>query len=78
MATFTTEVNIDVDEFMDELSSTEIKEVYEWLEENGTSIHEKLNFDEVQTLKNLEKLKANLIQLTKEEVDIINQVTKRF
>lgn len=79
MAYFTAEVSIDVYEFMEELSSSEIKEVHEWLEENKHySIHERLNFDEEQTFKNLEKLKANLIQLTKEEMEIISKVTSRF
>jgi hypothetical protein len=82
MPTFDCEV--DVDDFMDELSEREIKEVIEWLQENEDDFDESsilpknLNFDESLLLQNLNKIKANLIQVTLEEMEVINQIAKRL
>jgi hypothetical protein len=80
MPTFDCEV--DVNDFMDELSQSEIKEVIEWLEDHEEDFSDipygKLNFDESELMKSLNKIKNNLILITKEEMDIINSITKRF
>jgi hypothetical protein len=81
MPTFDCEV--DVDDFMDELSESEIKEVIEWLQDNESfafneSLSKNLNFDELLLLQNLNKIKSNLIQVTLEEMEVINQIAKRL
>ena len=75
---------VDVDDFMDELSESEIKEVIEWLQGNEDDFDESLllpknlNFDEGILLQSLNKIKANLIQVTLEEMEVINQIAKRL
>lgn len=73
---------VDVDDFMDELSENGIKEVIEWLQDHeeyfADIAHGKLNFDEATLLQNLIKIKDNLIQVTIEEMEIINQIAKRL
>ena len=73
---------VDVDDFMDELSEREIKEVIEWLQDNEEDFVDitsgKLNFDEAMLLQNLNKIKDNLIQVTLEEMEVINQIAKRL
>lgn len=73
---------VDVDDFMDELSESEIKEVIEWLQDNTEGFidipHGKLNFDDAMLLQNLNKIKDNLFQVTLEEMEIINQIAKRL
>lgn len=73
---------VDVDDFMDELSENGIKEVIEWLQDHEEYFvdipHGKLNFDEAMLLENLSKIKSNLIQVTLEEMEIINQIAKRL
>ena len=73
---------VDVDDFMDELSENGIKEVIEWLQDHEEDFVDipngKLNFDEAMLLQNLNKIKDNLIQVTLEEMEIINQIAKRL
>jgi hypothetical protein len=73
---------VDVDDFMDELSENGIKEVIEWLQDHEEDFvgipNGKLNFDEAMLLQNLNKIKDNLIQVTLEEMEIINQIAKRL
>jgi hypothetical protein len=81
MPTFDCEV--DVDDFMDELSESEIKEVIEWLQDNESfafneSLSKNLNFDELLLIQSLNKIKSNLIQVTLEEMEVINQIAKRL
>jgi hypothetical protein len=73
---------VDVDDFMDELSENGIKEVIEWLQDHEEYFVDipngKLNFDEAMLLQNLNKIKDNLIQVTLEEMEVINQIAKRL
>jgi hypothetical protein len=70
---------------MDELSTSEISEVIDWLKDNNWLDNNKkpldenkLNFDEELFIKNLTKLKSNLLSLNKEEFEIINKIASRF
>jgi len=85
MPSFSNDIDIDVDEFMDELSTSEISEVIDWLKDNNWLDNNKkpldenkLNFDEELFIKNLTKLKSNLLSLNKEEFEIINKIASRF
>lgn len=76
-------VDVDVWEFMSELSDREIKEVVEYLKDNEEEAYNfgqssKLSFDEQQLVKSLLLIKDNLIQLTEEEIFIINNIAKRL
>jgi hypothetical protein len=85
MPSFSNDIDIDVDEFMDELSTSEISEVIDWLKDNNWLDNNekpldenKLNFDEELFIKNLTKLKSNLLSLNKEVFEIINKIASRF
>ena len=74
------DIAIDVEEFMDELSSREIKQVINWLRENEEEIIDcsKLTFDEYELIKSLDNIKDNLIKITEDEMIIINNISKRL
>ena len=74
------DIDIDVEEFMDELSSREIKQVINWLRENEEEIIDcsKLTFDEYELIKSLDNIKDNLIKITEDEMIIINNISKRL
>jgi len=76
-------VDVDVWDFMSELSEREIKEVVEYLRDNeeeaySFGISSKLSFDDHQLVNSLMLIKENLIQLTEEEQFIINNIAKRL
>ena len=76
-------VDVDVWDFMSELSEREIKEVVEYLRDNeeeaySFGISSKLSFDDQQLVNSLMLIKENLIQLTEEEQFIINNIAKRL
>ena len=75
------DIDIDVEEFMDELSGRELKEVYNWLHENFDEYDincSKLTFDEYELIKSLDNIKKNLIKITEDEMIIINNISKRL
>lgn len=75
------DIDIDVEEFMDELSGSELKEVYKWLHENFDVYDincSKLTFDEYELIKSLDNIKKNLIKITEDEMIIINNISKRL
>jgi hypothetical protein len=77
------DVDIDVDEFLDECSSGEIKYVLKWLRDNdyldGTFLLTgKESINEHEYLSALTKLRNNWLSLSKEEEDIILNISKRF
>jgi len=67
-----TEVDIDVEDFLDECSSSEIDEVIEWLAENDY----KLNIND-DTNKDLIKL-INVILLTVEDEILLNNIANKY
>lgn len=76
------DVDIEVEEFYDEMDKEEKQEMYDLLVEDKTVIGRELNkpsgrssweFDEAIT-----KLKANYYSLTNEETDAIIRMAKRF
>lgn len=80
MPTF--DLDIDVDEFMDNLSSNEIKEVIEWLEENdeleGYLIDKKASGLESFFNDMLRRLSVNYYVLTAEEQQVIESIASKF
>jgi hypothetical protein len=80
---FTEELDIDVDEFLESCSTKEIKEVVDWLEEDGQLEHGfnitgRESINERIFLESLFKIKDNWMGLSKEEEDIILNISKRF
>ena len=80
---FTEELDIDVDEFLESCSTNEIKEVIDWLEEDGQLEHGfnitgRESMNERIFLDSLFKIKDNWMGLSKEEEEIILNISKRF
>lgn len=72
------DINVDVDEFYEEMTSSERKEMYQLLEDNGygadySSTNSSWEFDEA-----IAKLQKNYLLLTKEETAAVIALAKRF
>lgn len=84
MPSFHTEdVDIEVDEFLENCSTNEIKEAIDWLEEEGYLEHGfnvtgRESMNERIFLESLFKIKDNWMGLSKEEEEIILNISKRF
>jgi hypothetical protein len=79
------DIDIDVDEFLDECDKDEIKEVIEWLrdsdyitsddlvdEDNPQSAMEQLFAEDVA------KIRRAYFSMSREDMDIINQIAKKY
>lgn len=76
------EVEISVDEFLTGCTNREIKEVVKWLIDNDYT-YESLNdtrksANEIQFAKNLDKIKYSYSLLTKDDEEIITNISKNF
>lgn len=72
------DINVDVDEFYEEMTSSERKEMYQLLVDNGygveySSTNSSWEFDEA-----IAKLQKNYLLLTKEETAAVVALAKRF
>jgi hypothetical protein len=80
---FTEELDIDVDDFLSSCSTKEIKEIINLLQEEGHleygyNITGRESINERMFLESLFKIKDNWMNLSKEEEDIILNISKRF
>ena len=79
------DIDIDVDEFLDECDKDEIKEVIEWLrdsdyitsddlvdEDNPQSAMEQLFAEDVA------KIRRAYFSMSRDDMDIINQIAKKY
>jgi hypothetical protein len=78
-----TDVDIDVDDFMNGCWESEIKEIIEWLDYNGhlhtSSINERSkNLMDIEWDKAIEKLSLNRTQLTVAEEEFIKTIANRL
>lgn len=71
------DLDIDVDEFMDELSKIEIKEVKEWLRDNGHSLTDESPQNEF-VLIDIEKIKQNYWRLSIEDAEKIKLIADKL
>ena len=83
-------INVDLDEFYDELSRYDIEEMAEWLLDDGIlENHKNLNirklvrgneesFDEEQFRNNLTKLWSNFYQLSSEDEESIKTIANKL
>lgn len=77
------DLDIEVDEFLENCSTKELKEAVDWLQEDGQlnygfNITGRESINERMFLESLFKIKDNWIGLSKEEEDIILNISKRF
>jgi hypothetical protein len=77
------DLDIDVDDFLSSCSTKEIKEIINLLQEDGQldygfNITGRESINERMFLESLYKIKDNWISLSKEEEDIILNISKRF
>jgi hypothetical protein len=77
------DLDIDVDDFLSSCSTKEIKEIIDLLQEDGQldygfNITGRESINERMFLESLFKIKDNWMNLSKEEEDIILNISKRF
>jgi hypothetical protein len=89
-AFYVDDLDIEVHEFLESCSTNEIKEVIDWLEEDGQLEHGfnitehgfnitgRESINERMFLDSLFKIKDNWMGLSKEEEEIILNISKRF
>lgn len=80
------EVDIDVEEFIDSCSDREIQELIRYLVEEGRlpktltgyGPSQNLSVNETIWYETIEKIRSNRLTLIDEEIDIIENIAKRF
>lgn len=80
------EVDIDVEEFVDSCSAREIQILIRYLVEEGAlpktlttyTQTQNLSVNEVLWYETIEKVRSNRLSLTTEEIEIIENIAKRF
>ena len=80
------EVDIDVEEFVDSCSGREIEKLIRYLVEEGSLSKTLTTYTQTQNLslndtlwyETIEKIRSNRLTLTDEEIDIIENIAKRF
>jgi hypothetical protein len=83
MPTFTqyTEVEVEIDEFVDNLYSHEIEELINYLKQEGhlgeVTSHE-MNIQDIEWSKVTDKLSQSRLQLTLEEEELIKNIVSRL
>ena len=78
-----TDVDIDVDDFLEECSEYEIEEVIKWLNHNDYLSHSAINersknLMDLEWDKAIDKLHSNRIQLTPSEEEFIKTISNRL
>jgi hypothetical protein len=77
-------VEIDVDDFMDELSISEKDDIIEWLKKDGLkadvniSVGDQLTASQTIILENLVNIKNNIWRLTDEDAEIIKTINNKL
>jgi hypothetical protein len=78
-----TDIDVDVDDFLEECNDHEIEEVIGWLEDNGHlseyyADERKKNLMDLEWDKAIDKLHSNRIQLTPSEEEFIKTIANRL
>jgi hypothetical protein len=78
-----TDIDVDVDDFLNECNDYEIEEVIGWLEDNGHlseyyADERKKNLMDLEWDKAIDKLHSNRIQLTSSEEEFIKTIANRL
>ena len=76
------EVDVDIEEFVDECSDREIQILIIYMVEEGKLTvygpSQNLSVNETIWYETIEKIRSNRLTLTDEEIDIIENIAKRF
>ena len=80
------EVDVDIEEFVDECSDREIQILIRYMVEEGKLPNTLTGYEPSQNLsvnetiwyETIEKIRSNRLTLTDEEIDIIENIAKRF
>lgn len=80
------EVDIDVEEFVDQCTDREIQKLIKCLVEEGRlpktltgySQSQNLSLNDTMWYETTEKIRSNRLSLTTEEIEIIENIAKRF
>jgi hypothetical protein len=80
------EVDVDIEEFVDECSDREIQILIRYMVEEGKlpktltgyEPSQNLSVNETIWYETIEKIRSNRLTLTDEEIDIIENIAKRF
>ena len=80
------EVDVDIEEFVDECSDREIQILIRYMVEEGKlpktltgyGPPQNLSVNETIWYETIEKIRSNRLTLTDEEIDIIENIAKRF
>ena len=80
------EVDIDVEEFVDSCSAREIEKLIRYLVEEGSLPKTLTTYTQTQNLslndtmwyETTEKIRSNRLTLTDEEIELIENIAKRF
>lgn len=84
MPYFSTEIDIDVDEFLSECTTSEKKELIEALQEDGWLVKEKVTQEHNMSLLDEEwltvtsKLNTLRLRLSPEEEELIKEIVNRY
>lgn len=72
------EIDVDVDEFYEEMTSSERKEMYQLLEHNGYGLDYSSTSSSWEFDQAIAALKKNYLLLSKEETEVVIALAKRF
>ena len=81
MPTFTQEIDVEIEEFVDSLYKREIDELIDYLKQEGhlgeVTSHE-MNIQDIEWSKVTNKLSQSRLQLTLEEEELIKNIVNRL
>lgn len=82
MPTFTQDIEIEIEEFVDSLYKHEIKELIDYLKQeghlNGEVTSHEMNIQDIEWSKVTNKLSQSRLQLTLEEEELIKNIVNRL
>jgi len=81
MPTFTQEIDAEIEEFVDSLYKHEIKELIDYLKQEGhldKVTSQGMNLQDIEWLKVTDKLSQLRLQLTLEEEEIIKNIVNKL
>ena len=82
MPTFTQEIDVEIEEFVDSLYKREIKELIDYLKQeghlNGEVTSSEMNLQDIEWSKVIGKLSQSRLQLTLEEEELIKNIANKL
>lgn len=81
MPTFTQDIDIEIEEFVNSLYKHEIKELIDYLKQEGhldKVTSQGMNLQDIEWLKVTDKLSQSRLQLTLEEEEIIKNIANKL